>query len=135
MAKYHMDEVVVVEGVEYIITNVPTRSNAVNYKMMNAKGELFKIRGSHLDFMGKVVRTDSAWGDKIRNGQTDVRSGVNASTDKLLVAGDEVKVVGTSSQEIENKIAYVVKVNAKTVQIVIPHVGTWNVSRNLLVAN
>lgn len=126
----NIGEVFKVQGNEYLIIAVPTRKNHVNYKMVSTDGQIYKIHQVVLDIDGELLRTDDEWLNAYHNG-----SSKNSLTgkQKMLVSGDEVVVNAPESKELNGKTAYVVKVNAKTVQIVVPHVGAWNVSPNLLV--
>lgn len=126
----NIGEVFKVQGNEYLIIAVPTRKNQVNYKMVSTDGQIYKIHQVVLDIDGELLRTDNEWLNAYHNASSKASL---TGKQKMLVSGDEVVVNAPESKELNGKTAYVVKVNAKTVQIVVPHVGAWNVSPNLLV--
>lgn len=126
----NIGEVFKVQGNEYLIIAVPTRKNQVNYKMVSTDGQIYKIHQVVLDIDGELLRTDNEWLNAYHNGSSKASL---TGKQKMLVSGDEVVVNAPKSKELNGKTAYVVKVNAKTVQIVVPHVGAWNVTPDLLV--
>lgn len=126
----NIGEVFKIKGNEYLIVSVPARKNQVNYKAVSADGQIYKIHQVVLDIDGEFVRTDSDWLHTHQNGSSKASL---TGKQKAFVSGDEVVVNAPESKELNGKTAYVVKVNAKTVQIVVPHIGAWNVTPNLLV--
>lgn len=124
----NIGDVYAIEGTEYLITDIPKRKNQVNYKMTTSEGQLFKCHKVVLDIQGEFVRKDMEWLTAYNRGED-----TNTSGKVVFNSGDEIVVNIPSDKQIDGKTAYVVKVNAKTVQIVIPHIGTWNVSPSLLV--
>lgn len=130
MAK--IGEVFKIDGNDYLIIDIPTRKNQVNYKMVSTDGQIYKVHQLVLELDGKLVGNDNKWLNAHNNQSS---KNVLTGKPKSLISGDEVVVNIPKNKEINGKTAYVVKVNAKTVQIVIPHIGVWNVSPNLLIRN
>lgn len=126
---FKISDVYNIDGNEYMIVDVPTRKNQVNYKMLASNGQIYKLHKIVLEIQGEFVRTDTNWMDSHISGKSYSKD--NEANDSLK-SGDEVIVNTPSNKTIHGKTAYVVKVNAKTVQIVIPHIGTWNVSPQLI---
>lgn len=126
--KISVSDVYALDGKEYMIVSVPTRKNQVNYKMVCQDGKLYKANKVVIRLDAEFVRTDQKWMDAFTKGEVTVDN-------DAFVPGDEVVVNTPSNQTINGKTAYVVKMNAKSVQIVIPHVGTWNVSSNFIAKN
>lgn len=124
----NIGDVYAIEGTEYLITDIPKRKNQVNYKMATSEGQVFKCHKVVLDIQGEFVRKDMEWLTAYNRGED-----TNTSGKVVFKSGDEVVINAPESKQIDSKTAYVVKVNAKTVQIVIPHIGAWNVSPSLLV--
>ena len=123
----NIGDVYVIEGAEYLITDIPKRKNQVNYTMIGTNGELYKCHKVVLDIQGEFVRKDVEWLTAYISGED-----TNTSGKVVFKSGDEVVINAPESKQIDSKTAYVVKVNAKTVQIVIPHIGAWNVSPSLI---
>lgn len=51
---------------------------------------------------------------------------------RMFRKGQQVRLVGTNSVELEFKVGVIEKVNTKSISVRIPDVGGYNVSPNLL---
>lgn len=132
MDEYGISTVVRIDNTDYMIVDFPKRKNQVNYKMVAKNGNLYKVHKTVLDIQAKIVGKDPQW---LREYQRSDIVDSSTTENRSLNSGDEVVVKTSGKSEINGKIAYVVKVNAKTVQIVIPHIGAWNVSPEFLTRN